>query len=88
VEVIAMQRQQLRHQPDPHAQTVSRVATVVLVVAFAGWLAWFGVTAPWDLGGKTVDAAEFFGRFFGLLLLLGVIFAPLAIAAAGGRRGR
>ena len=77
-----MQRQRFSRQSDPHAQHASRVATIVLVLFFAGWLAWFGVTAPWDVGGSAVDAAE----FFGLLLLLAVIFAPLAIAAIGGRR--
>ena len=82
-----MQRQQLRHQPDPRAQQLSRIATIVLVVFFAGWLAWFGVTAPWDVSGHAVDAAEFFGRFFGVLVLLAAIFSPLAIAAIGGRRG-
>ena len=80
-----MQRQLLRHQPDEHAQHVSRILTIVLIVCFAGWLAGFGVTAPWDLGGG-IDVGEFFGRFFGLLVLLALIFAPLAIVTIGGRR--
>ena len=80
-----MERQVLRRQLDPHAQQLGRLATIVFVLLFAGWLAWFGVTAPWDVGGNGIDAGEFFGRFFGLLVLLGAIFAPLAIAAIGGR---
>jgi len=78
--------QYLRHQPDERAIFLSRAATVVAVLVFAGWLAWFGVAAPWDLGGKGVDVGEFFGRFFGLLVLLALIFAPLAIVTIGGRR--
>ena len=83
-----MQRQQLRRQLDPQAQRMGRIGTVVLVLGFAGWLAWFGVAAPWDVGGGGIDVGEFFGRFFGLLLLLAVIFSPLAIAAIGGSRDR
>ena len=78
--------QYLRHQPDEHIVFLSRAATLVAVLVFVGWLAWFGVAAPWDLGGKGVDVAEFFGRFFGLLVLLAAIFSPLLIAAIGGRR--
>lgn len=80
-----MQRQLLRRQPDERAQRASRIATVVIAVAFAGWLAWFGVAAPWDASFAGVDAGEFFGRFFGILLLFALIFAPLAIAAVAGR---
>ncbi|MGZ4354792.1 MAG: hypothetical protein ACXVZL_05010 [Gaiellaceae bacterium] len=78
--------QYLRHQPDERTIFLSRAATAVAVLVFVGWLAWFGVAAPWDLGGKGVDVGEFVGRFFGLLVLLVAIFSPLLIAAAGGRR--
>jgi len=81
-----MLHQFLRHQPDEHAVFLSRVATIVAVIVFVGWLAWFGVTAPWDLGGHDVDVGEFFGRFFGLLVLLAVIFSPLLIARAAEQR--
>lgn len=81
-----MMHQFLRHQPDEHTIFLSRVATIVAVLVFVGWLSWFGVAAPWDLGGHHVDVPEFFGRFFGLLVLLAAIFSPLLIAGASERR--
>ncbi len=78
--------QYLRHQANERAIVLSRAATLVAVLVFVGWLSWFGVAAPWDLGGESVDVGEFFGRFFGLLVLLAAIFSPLLIAAIGGRR--
>jgi hypothetical protein len=81
-------RQELRRQPDPSAVGVARIATVVLVLVFAGWLAWFGVAAPWDVSFGNVDVGEFAGRFAGILVLIGLIVAPLAIAAIADRGER
>lgn len=81
-----MQQQYLRRQPDERAVFVGRVATVVAVLVFAGWLAYFGVAWPWDLGGRHSGVAEFFGRFAGLVVLFVLIFSPLLIAASLDRR--
>jgi len=80
-------QQLLRRQPDDPARGLARAASLVLLLVFAGWLAWFGVAAPWDLGTK-VDAGEFLGRFAGILLLLALIFSPLLIAFSLDRRER
>ena len=77
-----------RRQHDPQQVLLSRIATVLLVLVFAFWLAWFGVTAPWDVTGHVRTATDFLGRFFGILVLLAVIFSPLAIAAIGARPRR
>lgn len=81
-----MLEQHLRHQLDPRAALLSRVATVVLVLVFVGWLAWFGVAPPWNAGSVSVGLGEFFGRFVGLLIVVALVFAPLLIAVVGGRK--
>jgi len=81
-----MLHQSLRRQPDERAIVVSRAATVVFVFVFVGWLAYFGVAAPWDLGGRHSGAVEFVGRFFGLVVLVAAIFSPLIVAAAARRK--
>jgi len=78
--------QHLRHQLDPRTALVSRVATVVLVLVFAGWLAWFGVAPPWNTSPGSVGLGEFVGRFVGLLIVVALVFLPLLIAVVGGRK--
>jgi hypothetical protein len=81
-----MLQQSLRRQSDERAIVLSRAATIVAVVVFVGWLAYFGVTAPWDLGGRHGGLAEFFGRFFGLIVLMAAIFSPLIVVGAARRK--